>query len=190
MPIGDIGSWLGGALSEDLADFHDGRPLVRVVVRLVFAAVLGGALGWQREHVGKAAGLRTHMLTAMGAALFLMAAAEAGIAKDQLSRVIQGIVTGIGFVGAGVILKLTEQRQVKGLTTAASVWMAAAVGVAAGLGRETFAVLGVLLALLVLSVLGRAEHWIEGGHNEDRAREHTHEESRRHEAADGPRRHR
>ncbi len=171
MPIVGAAPWLWDALSQDFADLRDPAPLVRLVVRLVVAGVLGGLLGWEREHVGKAAGLRTHMLVAMGAALFLSAASEAGIPKEHLSRVIQGIVTGIGFVGAGVILKLTEQRQVKGLTTATSVWMAAAVGVAAGLGRETSAVLGTLLALFVLSALGRMEGWIEGRHNVDRARD-------------------
>lgn len=160
--LAGAGSWLWDALGQDFADVHDLRPLVRLLVRLLFAAVLGGLLGWQREHMGKAAGLRTHMLVAMAAALFLSAAQGAGIGKDHLSRVIQGIVTGIGFVGGGVILKLADQRLVKGLTTAASVWMAAAVGVAAGLGRELSAVLGALLALFVLAALGQVEGLVEG----------------------------
>ena len=148
-------------LREDFSDASDIALWVRLGVRLVLAAVLGGALGWQREWTGKAAGLRTHMLVAMGAALFVAAAQQAGIGTDHLSRVIQGIVTGIGFVGGGVILKLSEQRQIKGLTTATAIWLTAAVGVAAGLGREVAAVLGTVLALLVLSVLARLERWMD-----------------------------
>jgi putative Mg2+ transporter-C (MgtC) family protein len=148
-------------LREDFSDASDIALWVRLAVRLVLAAVLGGALGWQREWTGKAAGLRTHMLVAMGAALFVTAAQQAGIGTDHLSRVIQGIVTGIGFVGGGVILKLSEQRQIKGLTTATAIWLSAAVGVAAGLGRGVAAILGTVLALLVLSALVRLEKWID-----------------------------
>ena len=148
-------------LREDFSDASDIALWVRLGVRLVLAAVLGGALGWQREWTGKAAGLRTHMLVAMGAALFVAAAQQAGIGTDHLSRVIQGIVTGIGFVGGGAILKLGEQRQIKGLTTATGIWLTAAVGVAAGLGREVAAVLGAVLALVVLSFLVRLERWID-----------------------------
>lgn len=171
MLMASVGPWLWEAVGQDFGDVYDLRPLVRLLVRLVFAAVLGGLLGWQREHMGKAAGLRTHMLVAMAAALFLTAAQEAGIGTDHLSRVIQGIVTGIGFVGGGVILKLADQRLVKGLTTAASVWMAAAVGVAAGLGRELSAVLGALLALFVLAALGQVESWVEGRSSSGRGHE-------------------
>jgi putative Mg2+ transporter-C (MgtC) family protein len=77
-----------------------------------------------------------------------------------LSRVIQGLATGIGFIGAGVILKLAEQREIIGLTTAASIWMTAAVGVAAGLGRWGSAAVSVLLTWIILAVLGRMEFWI------------------------------
>src|SRR5262249_50760773 len=143
-------------LREDFSGVGDVAVWVRLGVRLVFAAVLGGALGWQRGWAGKGAGPRTHMLGAMGAALFVAAPQQAGIGTDHLSRVIQGIVAGIGFVGGGAILKLSEQRQIKGLTTATAIWLSAGVGVAAGLGKEISAV----LALLVLSVLVRLEKWI------------------------------
>jgi putative Mg2+ transporter-C (MgtC) family protein len=148
-------------LREDFSDAGDIALWVRLGVRLVLAAVLGGALGWQREWTGKAAGLRTHMLVAMGAALFVAGAQQAGIPTEHLSRVIQGIVTGIGFVGGGAILKLGEQRQIKGLTTATAIWLSAGVGIAAGLGRGVAAILGTVLALLVLSVLVRLEKWID-----------------------------
>jgi putative Mg2+ transporter-C (MgtC) family protein len=168
-------------LREDFSGVGDVAVWVRLSVRLVFAAVLGGALGWQREWTGKAAGLRTHMLVAMGAALFVAAAQQAGIGTDHLSRVIQGIVTGIGFVGGGAILKLSEQRQIKGLTTATAIWLSAGVGVAAGLGKELSAVLGTVLALLVLSALVRLEKWIDAKGERERATrarsdaEHSHQ---------------
>ena len=112
--------------------------------------LLGGLLGWEREHAGKAAGVRTHMLVAMGAALFVLVAQQAGIEAADNSRVLQGIIAGVGFLGAGTILKGDAESQVKGLTTAAGIWLTAAIGVAAGLGREATAVLSTVLALVVL----------------------------------------
>jgi uncharacterized membrane protein YhiD involved in acid resistance len=114
--------------------------------------LLGGALGWERERAGKAAGMRTHMLVAMGAAFFVFVPQQSGMSAEGLGRVIQGLVAGIGFLGAGAILKPSEgdDSQVRGLTTAAGIWFTAAVGVAVGLGREATAVLGTLLALAVL----------------------------------------
>jgi putative Mg2+ transporter-C (MgtC) family protein len=95
------------------------------------------------------------MLVALGAALFVLVALDAGAAPADLTRVIQGIATGIGFVGAGAILKLTEQGQthVRGLTTAASVWLTAAMGTAVGAGRLWLPVIGTVLALLILAAL-------------------------------------
>jgi putative Mg2+ transporter-C (MgtC) family protein len=152
---------------EITPEIPDWAQLLRVAVRLVTAAVLGGLLGWEREVGRKAAGLRTHMLVAVGAALFIVVPAEAGMQVDDLSRVIQGIITGIGFLGAGTILKLSEEREIKGLTTAASIWLTAAIGVATGIGRLWAAILSVLLALLILNVLGRLEGRIQGN---DRSR--------------------
>jgi putative Mg2+ transporter-C (MgtC) family protein len=86
---------------------------MRVSLQLVIAAALGGVLGFEREREGKDAGLRTHMLVALGAALFVIASVEAGMAIADISRVFQGIVTGIGFLGAGTILKLTDQKQIQ-----------------------------------------------------------------------------
>src|SRR5437879_3839476 len=84
---------------QDFAELGDAAHWVRVLVRLVFAAVLGGVVGWQRERVGKAAGLRTHMLVAMGSALFVLVAQQQFREAEPLSRIVQGIVIGVGFVG-------------------------------------------------------------------------------------------
>jgi putative Mg2+ transporter-C (MgtC) family protein len=146
---------VGATLQAEFSDITDASQLTRITVRLVIAAVLGGVLGWERELKGKAAGVRTHMLVAMGAALFVLTPRMAGADDAALSRVIQGIVAGIGFLGAGTILKGREQStgQVKGLTTAAGLWMTAAIGVAAGMGREATAVLSTVLALGILSLM-------------------------------------
>jgi len=111
----------------------------------------------QREKVGKPAGLRTHMLVSLGTAVVVLSCQGVGMEMDGLSRVIQGIVTGIGFVGAGTILKLTDQRQIQGLTTATGLWMTAAIGVAVGLGARGIAVIATLLTVIVLSLQGLEE---------------------------------
>jgi putative Mg2+ transporter-C (MgtC) family protein len=144
-------------LRADFADVPDIGGIVRIVVRLLIAAILGGILGFERQWHGKDAGLRTHMLVSLGAALFVFIPQQAGMAIADLSRVIQGIASGIGFVGGGAILKLSEERRIEGLTTAAGIWLTAAVGIAAGMGREASAILGTLLALVVLSCLGFLE---------------------------------
>lgn len=141
-------------IAAEFSDVPDARQITRILVRLLLAALLGGLLGWERERHGKAAGLRTHMLVTMGAALFVLVPQQAGMAVADLGRVIQGIVAGIGFLGAGAIVKKHHtEENVHGLTTAAGVWMAAAIGIACGIGRETTAVLSTLLALAVLALL-------------------------------------
>ena len=140
-------------IAAEFSDVPDAAQATRIIVRLGVAAVLGGMLGWEREHAGKAAGVRTHMLVSMGAALFVLVAQQAGISAADNSRVLQGIVAGVGFLGAGTILKGDALEQVKGLTTAAGIWLTAAIGVAAGLGLESTAVLSTLLALVVLWVI-------------------------------------
>ena len=137
--------------------FPDRDRLVVVLLR-VFAAVLFGAIvGIERERAGKPAGLRTHMLVSLGTAVVVIACQDTGMSLDGQSRVIQGIVTGIGFIGAGTILKLNEQREIQGLTTAAGLWMTAAVGVAVGLGVLGLAVIATLVTVLVLVL----EHFID-----------------------------
>jgi putative Mg2+ transporter-C (MgtC) family protein len=147
-------------LEELTAGLPDARQLARIVIRLLVAMLLGGIVGIQREHTGKPAGLRTHMLVALGAALFVLAAAETGMTSADLSRVIQGLATGIGFIGGGAILKLSEERDIRGLTSAAGIWMTAAIGVAAGLGRIGMALLSALLTWFILTVIGKVEHRI------------------------------
>src|SRR5690349_17337844 len=96
------------------------REVTQTFIRLLVAVLLGALLGYDRERKESAAGLRTHMLVALGAALFVIAALQSGLEKTDISRVIQGVVAGIGFLGAGAIIKLSEKEQIKGLTTAAS----------------------------------------------------------------------
>lgn len=143
--------------NELLTGLPQGETLARVVFRLGVAALLGGIIGVQRERVGKAAGLRTHMLVALGSALFVVAPIEFGMSDEAMSRIIQGLVTGVGFLGAGAILKLEGNRQITGLTSAAGLWLTAAVGIAAGLGQWGSAVVGVVSSLLILEVVARIE---------------------------------
>jgi putative Mg2+ transporter-C (MgtC) family protein len=159
MEVGMMVPWWRGVV-EDFSDLPSFSEALRVTVRLLLAALMGGLLGWERGRAGKAAGMRTHMLVALGAALFVLIPQQMRMSSSDVSRVIQGLVAGIGFLGAGTILKLDEQQRVKGLTTAAGIWLTAALGVAAGLGREATAVLGTALALVILTVMYRAESWL------------------------------
>lgn len=144
-------------VASEFSDIPDLEHAIRVSVRLLLATFLGGVLGYEREYKGKAAGLRTHMLVSLGAALFVLVPLEAGMALEDLSRVMQGIVTGIGFLGAGTILKGGSLQDVKGLTTAAGIWLTAAIGVAAGLGHESTAVMTTVLALIIFLLMPRLE---------------------------------
>lgn len=145
----------------------DPRQLIHVLVRLAAATLLGALIGIQRERAGKPAGLRTHMLVTLGTAVFVLACSGVGMSLDGLSRVIQGIVTGIGFIGAGSILKLSDQRDVQGLTTAAGVWMTAAIGVAVGLGSLGVAILSTLFTIVILSFAKRIERQVDEGRAAD-----------------------
>lgn len=124
-----------------------------IAARTVLAAALGGLLGYERELVGKAAGLRTHMLVALGSAVFVLGAREAGTAVADVSRVVQGVATGIGFVGAGAMLKSTDPREVKGLTTATSIWLTSPVEMAVGTGALWLPALAAAMAVAILSAL-------------------------------------
>ena len=139
-------------LAQEFSDV-DAARVTRIVVRLVLAALLGGLLGYERERHGKAAGVRTHMLVSLGAALFVLVPEQAGANTTDVARVIQGLVAGIGFLGAGSILKNPDDGNVSGLTTAAGIWLTAAVGVACGLGRESTAILSALLAFAILALV-------------------------------------
>jgi putative Mg2+ transporter-C (MgtC) family protein len=128
-----------------------------VVFRLLAAALLGAVVGYERERTGKSAGLRTHMLVSLSSAIFVLAPLEAGMSTGDLSRVIQGVAAGIGFIGAGAILKLADERVIEGLTTAAGIWLTAALGLAAGMGRFGLAALSALMAWLILALVARVE---------------------------------
>jgi putative Mg2+ transporter-C (MgtC) family protein len=138
----------------------EARQFWRIFIRLLVAIIAGAVVGVQRERSGKPAGIRTHMLVALGAALFVIGPMEFGMTANELSRVIQGLVTGIGFLGAGAILKLQDKREIEGLTTAAGIWMTAAIGLAAGLGRFGLALISVIFAWFVLAVVKGIERWL------------------------------
>lgn len=145
-------------LWEELtAGLGDTKQLTRVVIRLVAATLLGAIVGFERERAGKPAGLRTHTLVSVGTAVFIMVCSSVGMSPDALSRVIQGVITGIGFIGAGSILKLSQERDIRGLTTAAAVWMTAAIGVGVGLGSIGIAGISTLLAVTILAAVGAIE---------------------------------
>jgi putative Mg2+ transporter-C (MgtC) family protein len=134
-----------------------GAELTRVLVRIVVAAALGALLGEERQRAGKAAGLRTHMLVALASALFMLFPIESGMSSEGLSRIIQGVATGIGFLGAGTILKRTDPEEVHGLTTAAGIWLTAAIGLAVGAGQLWLPTVCAVCAWAILSVLARFE---------------------------------
>lgn len=159
---------MNAILDELAASLPNAQETVRVALRMVAALLAGGVIGLQREASGKAAGLRTHMLVCAGTTLFVLAAIDAGMEQDAMSRVIQGVVTGIGFLGAGAILKVESSHQIKGLTTAAGIWMTAALGVTIGLGQLGTAAIGTMLAWFVLAVLIGLDRRI-GGSDPDRA---------------------
>lgn len=148
---------MDGILNELIGPVPDLRQVLRVVIRLLVALGIGALIGYQRERTGKAAGLRTHMLVCMGSALFVVACVEDGFGTDALSRVVQGLATGIGFLGGGVILKLREQHQIRGLTTAAGILMTCAVGVSVGLGEIVFGIIAAIFAWVVLAVFVKVE---------------------------------
>jgi putative Mg2+ transporter-C (MgtC) family protein len=136
--------------------------LYDILLRLAVAVAVGGAVGIEREFHGRWAGLRTHILVSMGAAIFTIAGLGIGSGSSaEVSRVVQGVAAGIGFLGAGTILKLSSEVEVKGLTTAASIWLAAALGTSAGLKMVELAVAGAVVSLLVLALLRPLDKWFD-----------------------------
>src|SRR5829696_4645353 len=144
--------------SELSAGIPDGRQFAVILIRLFAATLMGAAIGYERETAGKAAGLRTHILVTAGTTVFVLGCLGSGFRDDAISRVIQGIVTGIGFVGAGSILKREAEQHIQGVTTSAGIWMAAAIGVTIGLGGLGLALMATALSLVVL----RVTVWFEG----------------------------
>ena len=125
------------------------------LLRLALAAALGGAIGLEREFRHKPAGLRTNMLIALGSALFSILSVELGAGAGSPDRIAAQVVTGIGFLGAGAILRSGEN--VHGLTTAATIWVNAAIGMAAGLGSYTVAAVAAAVTLGVLALMPAME---------------------------------
>ncbi len=149
----DLSERILATLLDEFSDLGEVEHLTRATLRFVLAILLGGLLGYEREAKGKAAGVRTHMLVCLGASVFVMLLELEGAGHDAMSRVIQGVVAGIGFLCAGTILKGEHISDVKGLTTAAGLWATSAIGVAVGMGYEATAVLGTLLVLLILHAM-------------------------------------
>ena len=130
-----------------------------VFLRLVLAAALGGAIGLEREYRHKPAGLRTNMLIALGSALFSVMSVQLGSGAGSPDRIAAQVVTGIGFLGAGAILRSGEN--IHGLTTAATIWVNAAIGMAAGLGAYAVASVAAAITLVVLAFLPVMERLFE-----------------------------
>ena len=128
--------------------FNIGIVDYEVLVRLIVAAIAGGLIGLEREALHKPAGVRTHVLVSLGAALFVLATLF--IIPDEVGRIIAGIATGIGFLGAGTIFR--SKDHVKGLTTAASIWAVAAIGLTVGGGQYVLAIAATILVILVLQL--------------------------------------
>lgn len=139
-----------------------GASVTEVAIRLVVAVLVGGAIGWNRERLDKPAGLRTHMLVSLGSASFTLLGFEVGAHLSPRTgdgfdptRVLQGVIGGIGFLGAGSIIQ--NRGQVSGITTAASVWVAGALGAATGVGAYVLALATTVMSLLILTSAG----WVE-----------------------------
>jgi putative Mg2+ transporter-C (MgtC) family protein len=128
------------------------NTLLDIILRLLLAAALGAGIGYQRERANKPAGLRTHILISLGSALFTVISIFGFNGTVDPSRVAAGVVAGIGFIGAGVILRGVRSEHVVGLTTAASIWAVAAIGMAAGVGMYLIATIVTVIAVLVLMI--------------------------------------
>ena len=139
--------------------------LAEPALRLAAALVAGGIVGLNRDLHGKPTGVRAHALVALGAALFVMSSTELGIVGSDgnvIGRVIQGVVGGIGFLGAGVILRGDDGRRIFHVATAASIWVTAALGVACGLGAWRLVILSVIAVVLILVVGSKIDHALYG----------------------------
>jgi putative Mg2+ transporter-C (MgtC) family protein len=133
-------------------------------LRLCFAMLIGAIIGLERQIKNKPAGLRTHMLVSLGSAVFTLITIQINgpqVSPDSLSRVVQGITTGVGFLGAGEILRESSQSskspEIHGLTSAAAIWVAAALGIAAGCGLWQLGLMGAILTVTILHIFKRLE---------------------------------
>lgn len=149
---------------SDFAEFREWQMLLQMSFRMIAAVILGGILGHQREKVGKHAGLRTYMMVSLTAAFIVAASHQEGLGDEGMSRVVAGLLTGIGFLGAGSILKLSRRHEVHGLTTAAGLWLTTGIGIAAGLGHLGLATVATMLAFAILSLLSHFDVNSDEGH--------------------------
>ena len=146
-----------GTARAEFSDLGSAADVTQVLMRLGLALILGGILGFEREMSRRDAGMRTHMMVSVGAALFVVVPLQAGFSQDNMSRVLQGLVSGVGFLGAGVIVHAEPQHKVRGLTSAACVWFAACIGVICGAGQWRLVTVGLAMALLLLIAGGPLE---------------------------------
>jgi putative Mg2+ transporter-C (MgtC) family protein len=144
------------------ANLTQGASVSEVSLRLLVAVLIGGLIGWDRQRQDKPAGLRTHMLVSLGAASFTLLGFEVGAHLSPRTgegfdptRVLQGVIGGIGFLGAGSIIQ--QGGKVSGITTAASVWVSGALGAAAGVGAYVLAGATAILAFVILAVVARLD---------------------------------
>ena len=128
------------------------RVDIQSILPMVIAVVLGALIGIERELHRKPAGLRTNALICMGAAAFMVIAQRIGLAPDAISRMTAGIVTGVGFIGGGAVLR--DRANISGVTTAATIWVVTSIGIACGMRLYDMAVSITILSLIVLSLLG------------------------------------
>ena len=137
------------------------QSIWEIAGRLTVAMAFGGAIGLNREWEGKPAGLRTHALVALGGALFTIVGLMFGTGDSSAaSRILQGVTAGVGFIGAGVIMRRPELNDVQGLTTAAAIWLVSAVGVAAGAGLWRTSLIALGLCLFVLIAGETIDRWL------------------------------
>jgi putative Mg2+ transporter-C (MgtC) family protein len=140
--------------------------VLSIILRLILALIVGALIGVERETSHKPAGLRTHMLVSFGSALFILANLELPTSDNQsgVSRTIQGIAAGIGFLGGGEIIRShrqnSEREEVRGLTSAAAIWVSAALGTLAGCGLWQISLIGAVLSYLVLKVVKKLERYL------------------------------
>jgi len=127
-------------------------PDLTMAIRLLLAAVLGAAIGFQREKAGKPAGLRTHMLICIGATLFTLVGIFAFSGNVDPARMAAGVVSGIGFLGAGAIIFRSSDGYIAGLTTAATIWAVAGIGVAVGSGLYIASAIATAIILIILFI--------------------------------------
>ena len=130
-----------------------------IILKLFIAIVCGAVIGFEREIRDKAAGLRTHILVCIGACMFgMLGLSIVGAYNADILRLAQGVLIGVGFLGAGVIAR--EGVSIKGLTTAAGIWVMGAIGLSIGLGRYNIALIGTIFTLITMALFGRIEKWI------------------------------